>query len=56
MIKSCEDVKTMDDFQSFSNVYFNTKTIGLHETARLVIWSRGAIISSKTVDDILNYD
>lgn len=46
----------MDDLCEFSDLFFNTKKVGLEETARLVIWNSHTIVGPKTVDDILNYD
>lgn len=48
MISSCKDIKTEDEFQKLNDLFFNTKKVGLEETARLVIWNKHAIINPKT--------
>lgn len=52
MIRSCEDIKTMDEFQKFSNLFLNTRNVGLEETARLIIWSEHAIMDLETINNL----
>ncbi len=56
MIRSCEDVKTTDDFQEFCNVLFNTYDMGLNETADTICWEDPNIISPKAFTNIYNKD
>ncbi|KKM05713.1 hypothetical protein LCGC14_1751220 [marine sediment metagenome] len=45
MIKSCEDVKTTDEYSEFSNTLFNTNEMGLRETVQMLCWKDPNIIS-----------
>jgi len=38
MIKSCNDVTTMKDFDEFIKLRLNTVEVGLIETARILRW------------------
>lgn len=51
MIKSCEDIETVKEFREFSNLFFNTKRVGLEETARLITWSECYIVDLKTINN-----
>jgi len=41
MIKSCNDVTTMKDFEEFIKLRLNTVEVGLLETARILRWDAG---------------
>lgn len=45
MIKSCEDVKTHDQYSEFFNTLFNTNNMGLRETVQMLCWRDPSIIS-----------
>ena len=44
MIKSCEDVTTLDEFEKFIQLRINTIEVGLIETARILRWDAGHTI------------
>lgn len=39
MIKSCEDVKTLNDFFEFSKSWTNAREMGLRETIEMTSWN-----------------
>ncbi len=45
MIKSCEDVKTVNDFEEFCETLRSVRIMGLKETAKLIVWGSPAIIN-----------
>ncbi len=44
MIKSCEDVKTLNDFYEFSRYRNKTRDMGLIETNNMMKWSKNKLI------------
>ncbi len=44
MIKSCEDVKTLDEFEELMEFTANALLMGLQETGDIVCWSKGELI------------
>jgi len=44
MIRSCDDVTTMKDFEEFVKLRLNTVEVGLIETAGILRWDAGHII------------
>lgn len=45
MIKSCEDVKTINDFDEFYQTQRRVRIMGLKETAKLIAWDSPTIIN-----------
>jgi len=45
MIKSCRDVKTLDDFYEFCHLYRVLDKIGLEETSRIIRWNEYYTVS-----------
>ncbi len=52
MIKSCEDIKTMNEFDSFHAYFVNTTNVGLVETARLIRWDQCRIMEPELFSKI----
>lgn len=44
MTKSCEDVKTEDEFEELMEVWANAYRMGLQETVDIACWSKGELI------------
>jgi len=44
MIKSCEDIKTLDEFEELMESTANASRMGLQETVYIVCWSKGELI------------
>lgn len=44
MIKSCEDIKTLDEFEELLNFRANALRMGLDETARMMCWDAGNLV------------
>uniref|UniRef100_A0A0F9LZU9 Uncharacterized protein n=1 Tax=marine sediment metagenome TaxID=412755 RepID=A0A0F9LZU9_9ZZZZ len=40
MIRSCEDVETLNDFYEFARSWHNTRKMGLKETTNMTSWGR----------------
>jgi len=47
MIKSCEDVKTLNDFFTFSEFWRKAKEMGLKETIEMISWDERHLICPK---------
>ncbi len=47
MIRSCEDIKTLDEFEELMEFTANSVRMGLQETADIVCWSKGELIAPK---------
>lgn len=45
MIRFCEDVETMNDFDEFYKIQRRVRIMGLHETAELILWRWPTIIN-----------
>ena len=54
MIRSCEDVKTLEEFHKFSNYRFRIIDIGLLETANMIAWNRGCLISPELINNLVD--
>jgi len=54
MIRSCEDVKTLEEFHKFSNYRFRMIDIGLLETANMIAWNQRWIICPELIDNLVN--
>lgn len=39
MIRSCEDIKTLDDFYEFAKSCNNADELGLRETVNMIRWN-----------------
>lgn len=52
MIKSCEDIKTQNDFQKFSQYSIRTTDMGLRETADMMRWSNRCLIHPNLFMDL----
>ncbi len=50
MIRSCEDVKTLDEFEELMQSCANALRMGLQETADVVCWSKGELIDPDLFD------
>ncbi len=50
MIKSCEDVTTMKDFEEFIKLRLNTTEVGLLETAGMLCWDAIHIIRPDRIE------
>jgi len=53
MIKSCEDVTTMDEFDEFMKLRLNTLQVGLIETAGILRWDSAHNIHPDTVQTLI---
>ena len=49
MIKSCEDVRTISDFNEFYNARYNADRVGLIETADILCWDENNLISPEVI-------
>jgi len=49
MIKSCENIKTEDEFNIFCDIWYNTYAMGLQETADVMSWDENYIINPESV-------
>jgi len=49
MIRSCEDVKTVSDFNEFYDARYNAYIIGLKETADIICWDENNLISPELI-------
>ena len=47
MIKSCEDIETLDEFEELMKSTANALCMGLQETGDIVCWSKGELIDPK---------
>lgn len=56
MIKSCEDVETLDDFEELMEFRANALRMGLEETARMVCWDAGNLVCSELFVALLEQD
>jgi len=54
MIKSCEDIKTLDEFHKLGDYRLRTIDIGLLETANMLSWNRGCLISPDLFDMLVD--
>ena len=50
MIRSCEDIKTLDEFEELMEFTANSVRMGLQETADVVCWSKGELIDPDLFD------
>ncbi|KKM05715.1 hypothetical protein LCGC14_1751240 [marine sediment metagenome] len=50
MIRSCKDIKSMDDFQEFATCKDRTVEMGLFETARILRWNALFVMSPDLFD------
>ncbi len=44
MIRSCEDVETLEEFEELMEFRANALRMGLEETARMVCWDTGNLV------------
>jgi len=44
MIKSCEDIETLDEFEELMESTANALRMGLHETGDIICWSQGELV------------
>ena len=44
MIKSCEDIETLDEFEKWIGFRANALRMGLFETADIVCWGEGELM------------
>lgn len=56
MIRSCEDVKTDDQYNEFFNVLFNTNGMGLRETVQMLCWRDPSVINPQTFGALSDHD
>jgi len=56
MIKSCEDVKTQNDFHEFSQYSIRTADMGLRETADIIRWAHNCFIHPKLFTNLFVKD
>lgn len=56
MIRSCEDVKTVDNFEELVVVRIETIKIGLCETAEMLCWDKKYIICPILVETLFGWD
>lgn len=47
MIRSCEDVETLNDFYEFSRSWRNARKMGLKETINIIKWNEITLINPK---------
>lgn len=47
MIRSCDDIKTMDEYKEFHIIWSNTLYMGLNETARMIVLEDDSIVPYK---------
>lgn len=47
MIRSCEDVETLNDFYEFARSWHNARDMGLKETVSMTSWGRISLIDPK---------
>ena len=52
MIRSCEDVKTLDEFEELMELCANALRMGLQETVDVVCWSKGELIDPDLFDKL----
>ena len=52
MIKSCEDIKTIDEFEELMESCVNSVRMGLQETADIVCWSKGELIAPELFESL----
>lgn len=45
MIRSCNDIKTLNDFYEFSRSWRNACEMGLEETTNIISWSEITLIN-----------
>ncbi len=56
MIKSCEDVKTLNDFYKFSKSWHNAREMGLKETVVMMRWSKIHLICPTLFATLTSYE
>ncbi len=56
MIKSCKDIKTMDQFREFSKHIIQTGIVGLNETATMLRWSHYCLVRPALFNNIVERD
>lgn len=56
MIKSCEDITTLDDFYEFARSWHNAREMGLRETISMLSWGERNIISPKLFSTLTSYE
>lgn len=54
MIRNCEDIKTIDEFCKFAQYRQQGIDIGLYETANMIAWNQGCLISPELFDILKN--
>ncbi|KKM05716.1 hypothetical protein LCGC14_1751250 [marine sediment metagenome] len=52
MIRSCEDVKTLDEFAEWITFRANVLRMGLDETAEMLCWDSGNLICPELFEDL----
>jgi len=50
MIRSCENIQTLDDFKKFAKYREDAIDMGLKETASIMCWNRYAVMNPKLFD------
>lgn len=56
MIKSCENIETLDEFEELLNFRANVLRMGLDETARMLCWDAGNLVCPEFFVTLLELD
>ena len=56
MIRSCNDVKTIKDFDEFYDVRYNAREMGLKETADIICWDEDNIICPELLESLESWN
>ncbi|KKM69943.1 hypothetical protein LCGC14_1445690 [marine sediment metagenome] len=56
MIKSCESIKTLDEFEELMESRANALRMGLEETARMVCWDERNLVCPEFFVALLEQD
>ena len=52
MIRSCEDIETLDDFRKFAKYREDAFEMGLKETASIMCWNKFAVMNPNLFDTL----